>query len=78
MMVSFGYTLKGLLASIPISHSNEIMLQGVLEFIKTLKKQLLKDWCAQTWSKAVRFGTPGCSQEELESVQKCGARFVTL
>ena len=44
------------------------------------KRQLIKDWCAQSWIMAVRFGTlpPGVIlQEELESVQKRAARFVT-
>ena len=65
-------------SSTPISPSNEIMLQQVREFIKTLKEQLIKDWCAQSWSKAVRFKTTICSQAELERVQKCAARFVGL
>ena len=43
------------------------------------KRQLIKDWCAQSWITAVRFGTPPgvVLQEELESVQKRAARFVT-
>ena len=46
-------------------------------------RQLIKDWCAQPWIMAVRFGTitpppPGVVlQEELETVQKRTARFVT-
>ena len=38
-----------------------------------LKSRHIKDWCAQSWSKVVQFGTP---QEELEKVQKRAARFV--
>ena len=36
--------------------------------------QLIKDWFAQSWIMAVRFGTP---KEELKSVLKRAARFVT-
>ena len=35
------------------------MLQQVHEFIKTLNEQFIKDWCVQSWSKAVRFGPQG-------------------
>ena len=39
----------------------------------------MKDWCAQSWITAVRFGTRPdvVLQEELESVQKRAARFLT-
>ena len=53
------------------------MCKQVREFIKILKEQLIKDWCVQSWRKAVRFGTPVCRQEEQESAQKRAARFVT-
>ena len=53
--------------SIPISHSNEIMLQRVRDFINMLKEALIKDWCIQSWRKAVRFGTQGVVRKKLES-----------
>ena len=61
-----------------ILSSNEILLQKVREFIKTLKEQLIKECRVQSLSKAVRLGTPSYSQEELERVQKRAARFVQL
>ena len=45
--------------------------------MKTLKEQVIKEWCVQSWSEAVRFGTPVCNRGELESAQKRAARFVT-
>ena len=44
-----------------------------------VKEAAYKDWCAQSWIMAVWFGTlPGVFlQEELESVQKRAAWFVT-
>ena len=49
-----------------------------LGFLRRNIRQLIKDWCAQSWIMAVRFGTPGVIlQEELESVQKRAIRFVT-
>ena len=44
-----------------------------------VKEAVIKDKCAQSWIMAVRFGTPPgvVLQEELESVQKRAARFVT-
>ena len=39
-----------------------------------LKKQLIKDWCAQSWNMEVHTK---CLQEELEKVQNRAARFVT-
>ena len=62
-------------ASIPISPSNETVMQ-VRDFIKPFKEQIIKDWCVQFWSKAVRFGTSRYSQEELESVQNRTAKYV--
>ena len=44
--------------------------------MKTLKEQLIKDWCVQSWGKVVRFGTTRCSREEVESVQRRADRFV--
>ena len=44
-----------------------------------LKKQLIKDWCAQSWNMEVLFGIlTKCLQDELEKVQNCAARFVTM
>ena len=73
-----GIQLTRFFASISILPSNEIMLQQVREFIKASNEQLIKGWCVQSWNKAVRFGTPRCSQVELESVQKRTVIFVTL
>ena len=46
-----------------------------------LYSSFIKDWCVLSWSIAVRFGTPTgpgvVLQEELKSMQKCAARFVT-
>ena len=39
-----------------------------------VKEQLMKDLCAQSWIMAIQFGS---LQEELESVQKRAARYVT-
>ena len=57
-MASFGYTVKEIV-SIPISPSNEILPQQVREFIKTLKEELIKDWCVQSWSKQLSLGPQG-------------------
>ena len=38
-----------------------------------LKKQLIKDWCAQSWNMEVLFGI---LKEELKKVQNRAARFV--
>ena len=77
-MASFGHTVNEIVRFHTDSPSNEIVLQQVREFIKILKKQLIKDWSVQSLSKAVRFGTLRSSQGELVSVQKRAARFVTL
>ena len=39
-----------------------------------LKKQLIKDWCIQSWNRHPH--TKGL-QKELEKVQNCATRFVT-
>ena len=47
---------------------------------RMLQSRHIKDWCTQSWSMVVQFGTPQSSillQEELEKVQKRAARFVT-
>ena len=47
---------------------------------RTLKSRHIKDWCAQSWSMIVQFGTPQADffkKNLLEKVQKRAARFVT-
>ena len=39
--------------------------------------QLIKYWCAQSWSMAVRFGTPRWSSGRIRKRAKACARFVT-
>ena len=43
-----------------------------------IKGTAYKGLVHSSWSKAVRSEIPRCSQEELESMQKCAARFITL
>ena len=47
---------------------------------KTLKKQLTKDWCAQSWNMEVQFGIlilNACRRQLMEKVQNRAARIVT-
>ena len=61
----------------------EFLRRNLYSAPQEVKRQLIKEWCAQSWIMAVRFGTPPPApprivlQEELESVQKRTARFVT-
>ena len=44
-----------------------------------LKSRHTRDWCVQSWSLVVQFGTPKLLlQDELEKMQKRAARFVTV
>ena len=46
---------------------------------KMLKSRHTRDWCVQSWSIVIQFGTSKSMilQNELEKVQKRTARFVT-
>ena len=68
------------LSRIPISPIICTKANRTLGFLRRmLKKQLIKDWCAQSWNMEVLFGIliPGGPQEELENVQNRAARFET-
>ena len=40
------------------THVSALRLTGPETKLTRKKKQLIKDWCARSWSMAVRFGTP--------------------
>ena len=59
IMTYFGIQLTRSFASIPLASTR---------IYRDIKEQLIKDWCVQSWSKAVKFWIPSCSQDELDSV----------
>ena len=56
---------------IPNLPLNEIMIQKVQELIKTFQEQLLRIGASSPG--AVRFGTSGCSQEDVKSMEQHAA-----
>ena len=74
-MASFGYTITRSFASIPISPSNEYASANT-RIHQDIKGGADKGLVRPFLSEAVRFRTPRCGQEEMESVEKRAPRFV--